>query len=97
MRGRLSKGREIAPGVRLLERVLVVDGVGSIDLGGTMPVDQRRERLVQKSCVRQRRKRPTGARQEILVHRCAYSRPGHAMIMPHICYTRRSRDLQVAF
>src|SRR5204863_8498899 len=38
---RLSKGRKIAPAVTLVQRVLVVGGVGSIDLGRAMSVVQR--------------------------------------------------------
>ena len=83
---RLPEGRKIAPGVRLRERVLVIDRVGSVDLGGAMPLEQRCKRLVQKSRVRQSRKHPTGARQEVRIHGRADSCPGHAMIMPQICY-----------
>ena len=39
-RGRLSERREISPGVGLLEGMLVIDGVGSVDLGGTVASDK---------------------------------------------------------
>jgi hypothetical protein len=57
-----------------------------------MVVQERRERLVEESGVRRRRKRPPRGRQKVLVDCCTYPCPGHARIMPHLCHGPRRHE-----
>jgi hypothetical protein len=70
--------------IGLLERVLVVGRICSIDLGCTMAVQERRERLVEDRGIGQWRKRLPGALQELLANRRAHPRSRHANIVPPV-------------
>ena len=85
--GRLSERREVSPRIGLLERVLVISGVRGVDLRGTVMSEEGCQRLIEECGVRQRGACLPGARQEILIYRCADSRPSHARIMPHKCHS----------
>src|SRR5437588_2748920 len=81
-RRRLAERGEVAPLVRLIERMVVVGGVRRVKRRPTMPSEQRCERFVEKSCVGEPRTELSRAGYEPLVHGRTHPDPCHATIMP---------------
>lgn len=96
--GRVSKRRQVAPLIRLIQRTGVVGTVRRIDPGGTMLSQKRPKRRVDDHRVRSLRVHRSGLGQKRPVHRCTYPDPCHATIMPHACRVSvtRARALRPA-
>jgi hypothetical protein len=78
---RLSKGGQVAPLIGLIERMIVVGGVGGVDLGGTISRNQSAKGLIEKRSVVHTRLQASGLVQERLVDRGTDSYACHATTM----------------
>ena len=80
--GSLPERGKVAPRIRLVERVRVVHGVASVQLGGPMASEQRAERLVDQHGIRDTGAHSPGALEEVGVDGGADACAGHATNMP---------------
>lgn len=61
--------------------MLIVRSIGGVDFGGTLTIQKRRQRLVQKGRIGQRGEGTAGIPQELLVNGRAYPNTSHALIV----------------
>ena len=83
--GCLTERRQVAPLVRLVEWVLVVDRVRRVVLRCAMASQQGAQRLVEQRRIGASTMDAAGLVQELLVDRGAHPDPSHATTMPRPC------------